>query len=454
MVSQPATLAFEVSLNGRFSPTSSHLSFGYHEGLVIRSVTPANGLVSGGALCRINGSGFSNVGTPSCMFGSLRVPATFELTSDVLRCLVPPRDKDGEVAVRVSLNGQQLLPSTVSFRYDHVSPLSSISPSSGPAIGGTSIRVLDVSAVVCAIGTFLDASLAMTAQETHCLSPPANLSLGSQELLILPSGPWDVEVRLSQNGQQFYDESGNFTYCAEPLISTLVFDRGPLAGGTSVTVLGSSFGGGSSYKCRFGSSAMAVSYDAVRDEVYCVPAATDGTAAVAVSLNGQQFTRDTSPLEFCTPPTVSWLLPATGPIGGGTSVVAHGAGFSRGSNYRCRFGSGAASTVAVANMESDGRAVCVAPRPQCGPGAYDEVVEVSINGESFSADGFAFHEVLLTSLDVTSGPIFGGTTVQVVGTGFIDRSRAGLQSECRWAAALSMRALSMLLQSFVRAPRR
>ena len=48
------------------------------------------------------------------------------------------------------------------------------------------------------------------------------------------------------------------------------------------------------------------------------------------------------------------------------------------------------------------------------------VVEVSINGESFSADGFAFHEVLLTSLDVTSGPIFGGTTVQVVGTGFID----------------------------------
>ena len=115
-----------------------------HAGLIIRSVTPANGLVSGGALCRINGSGISNVGTPSCMFGSLRVPATFELTSDVLRCLVPPRDKDGEVAVRVSLNGQQLLPSTVSFRYDHVSPLSSISPSSGLVIGGTSIRVIGV----------------------------------------------------------------------------------------------------------------------------------------------------------------------------------------------------------------------------------------------------------------------------------------------------------------------
>ena len=141
---------------------------------------------------------------------------------------------------------------------------------------------------------------------------------------------------------------------------------------------GSSFRGGSLYLCRFGSSEVAASHDAEHDEVRCIsPAAVAGVAALAVSLNGQQFTRDTAPFEFYVAPVVSHLLPATGPIGGGTSVIVFGSGFSHGKDYRCRFGSGAESTVVVASMESDSRLACSAPAPRCGPGACEEVLEVS-----------------------------------------------------------------------------
>lgn len=63
---QRALLAFEVSLNG-LSPTSSDVTFYYHDETVISSITPDSGLVASGNLCRLQGAGLFGGDRPTCM---------------------------------------------------------------------------------------------------------------------------------------------------------------------------------------------------------------------------------------------------------------------------------------------------------------------------------------------------------------------------------------------------
>ena len=66
-------------------------------------------------------------------------------------------------------------------------------------------------------------------------------------------------------------------------------------------------------------------------------------------------------------------------------------------------------------MVDDGRITCSTPAPGCGPGACAEVVEGSLNSESYSSSGvpFTFYNITILSLDVASGPSSGGTMINV-----------------------------------------
>ena len=82
-------------------------------------------------------------------------------------------------------------------------------------------------------------------------------------------------------------------------LSRLRFDRGPTSGGTSVSIDGSSFRGGSAYRCRFDASEVNDTYVVAHDELHCLsPAAPAGTAVVEVSLNGQQFSSSGVAFEY------------------------------------------------------------------------------------------------------------------------------------------------------------
>ena len=61
-----------------------------------------------------------------------------------------------------------------------------------------------------------------------------------------------VPTEVSMNSQENTLDQVDFSYYAEPVVSRLNFQRGPVLGGTNVTVTGSSFRGGSVYRCRFG----------------------------------------------------------------------------------------------------------------------------------------------------------------------------------------------------------
>ena len=244
-----------------------------------------------------------------------------------------------------------------------------------------------------------------------------------------------VPVEVSINGQENTSNAIGFSYFAEPTVSYLRFERGPTSGGTSVAIGGSSFRGGSVFVCRFGAHAVNATYSASHDELSCVsPAATAGAVPVEISLNGQQFTTSGVKFTSYSEASVSYLVPSAGPRQGGTAITVFGAGFSHGLDYRCRFhGDAGPAAVVVASMVDDGRLVCSTPAPRCGSGSCAEVVEVSLNSESYSTSGvrFTYHNATVRSLSVVSGPSSGGTTVTVHGTGFMQMSR--VETECRFS---------------------
>lgn len=111
------------------------------------------------------------------------------------------------------------------------------------------------------------------------------------------------------------------------------------------------------------------------------------------------------------PPVLSTLTPAQGPLEGGTTVTLTGTGFTLGA--RVFFGSFEAS---VTSSSPTGITV-ITPANVEGP-SY--VAVVNTDGQSSGVvGGFLYVPVLdISFVQPASGPIAGGSTVQVVGTGF------------------------------------
>ena len=235
-----------------------------------------------------------------------------------------------------------------------------------------------------------------------------------------------VPLGLRMNGQQISEDAVSFSFYAEPTVSSLRFERGPTSGGTSVAIDGSSFRGGSLYRCRFDAAVVNATYSSEHDELRCLSPmrGAAGDSVVEVSLNGQQFTRSGVTYVYYELVVVSHVVPSAGPRTGGTVLTVIGAGFAAGRDFRCRF-EGSPEAVVFATFESDGSVLCTTPPSRCGAGSCTEVVEVSLNSESYSSSGvlFTFYNMTIRSLDVSSGPSSGGTMVTIHGTGFTDMAR-------------------------------
>ena len=158
-------------------------------------------------------------------------------------------------------------------------------------------------------------------------------------------GAQDAALEVSLNSQENTLSEVVFSYYAEPVVSRLHVERGPVAGGSNVTVTGSSFRGGSEYRCRFGGHGSVVhgTYLSELDALHCMaPPQGPANASVEVSLNAQQFTTSGVKFEYYALARVSHVVPIAGPPGGGTQLTVHGEGFSRGLTgwYRCQYGGG------------------------------------------------------------------------------------------------------------------
>lgn len=358
---------------------------------IVTAVSPASGSTTGGTPVTITGSGFS--GTTAVRFGSAAA-ASFAVVSDTQITAVTPAGT-GTVQVTVTTPAGTSSQFVV-YAYTTTSAptLTSATPSSGPAAGGTSVSLT---------GTRFTGTTAVRFGST----PAASFTVVSDTHItaVAPAGSGTVQITVTGPGGT--SNAVPYTYQAAPLVTALSPSQGPVNGGTTVTVTGSGFTGASAV--LFG-SVPATSFTVLSPTqlTAVTPPQTAGPVSVSVVTPAGTYTG--GPVFFyLDAPVLTSISPSTGPTAGGTAVTLTGSHLIEATAVR--FGTTPASSFTVV---SDTQVTAVAPAEPAG------TVQMTVTTAGGTSNAISYTYIsgpVVTALSPTQGPTSGGTVVTVTGTG-------------------------------------
>ena len=212
---------------------SVSVAYTYRAEIEIERVHPVLGAREGGTLLTLYGTGFLDTTTTRCRFALVDVPARL-LAPGQLECRTPMPATSGYVMLEVSTNGQDFSSSGVQYEYLRPVSVWSVEPSQGPTGGGTFVNVsgnaiparsAQLGYVWCRFNTTVVAAAWVSTSEVHCVAPAHAAGM--------------VVVELTVNEQEFTNDGVHFEY--EVVSAYSVYpSSGPVLGGTSVEVRGSS----------------------------------------------------------------------------------------------------------------------------------------------------------------------------------------------------------------------
>ncbi len=267
--------------------------------------------------------------------------------------------------------GDRQMLKSASLFIDAAPTISSLSPASGSASGGTTV-------------TITGANLTGTTAVTFGGIAAANVTVVSATSLTCTApahAAGAVHVALTTT-QGVFTKADGFAYVAEetpgPTVTQLSPDRGAAAGGTLVTVVGTGLAGAS--EVRFGGALATdvVVIDAAT--VQCrTPAGTAGIVPVTITTGSAQAAAS---YRYVGPPVLTTLHPASGPSTGGTMVTITGGQFVDVPSVT--FGDLPATQVVLVDEQT---CTCVTPTQAAGP------VQVKIQtsfGAVMREQGFTF----------------------------------------------------------------
>jgi predicted cupin superfamily sugar epimerase len=222
-----------------------------------------------------------------------------------------------------------------------------------------------------------------------------------------PSGAVDVVVT-NPDGQTARLVNG-FTYQAGPVISSVTPNRGPSAGGTSVAIAGSGFGGPGT-TVTIGGITVAHGGSPTELTVTTPPHPAGSVDIVVTNPDGQQAT-STNAFTYRDGPTISAVAPNQGPTAGGTTVKVSGTGFDLGTTIT--FDGTAATFVSGSSTGYTVRA------PAHAAGSVDVVATNGDGQQATLTDGFTYQAApKIETVSPATGTTLGGTAVTITGTGF------------------------------------
>jgi hypothetical protein len=366
--------------------------FTYLAGPTVSGVSPAAGSLSGGTSVTITGTGFA--GATAVDFGS--TPATNLTVISNTTITVDSPAGNGMVGVNVTTPGGTST-SPPEFTYVAAPTVSGITPTGGPATGGTMVTISGLG--------FTDA----TAVEFGT-TPATTFTLVSASAITAesPAGTGTVDVTVTTpGGTSAASASDRFAYA--PTVSAISPAAGPTGGGTLVTITGTGFAGAT--EVIFGTTpGTIVTVSPTTITAYSPP----GTNYACVTVTTPSGTSASAPADIFTyvaAPTVSGLSPASGSIGGGTLVMITGTGFLGATVVD--FGTTPAFYFTVLSNTS-----ITAASPQ-GTG----IVNVSVTtpgGSSLATsppEQFTYAPSV-SGISPAAGPLQGGTLVSITGIGF------------------------------------
>ncbi|AMY09764.1 IPT/TIG domain protein [Luteitalea pratensis] len=291
--------------------------------------------------------------------------------------------------------------------------ITSLTPSSGPTTGGTTITIsgsdFRAGATVFVGGTPATVTAATDTWAT-VVAPASSAGL--------------VAVTLTNPDGGTYTFPSSFTYVtagapvSDPVITSVTPASGPTTGGSAVTLSGVGFQAGATV--LFGGSPGTVTSVTTTSIKVTNPVGPAGPVTITVvNPDGGSMTMAaafTYVQPAVTAPTISTISPASGPTTGNTLVTMTGTGFKAG--VIVKFGDVAGSVTSVATTTLS----VLTPAAVAGPVAV--TVTNTDGGAASRGAGFTYVATstagspTVTSFSPSFGSIAGGTNVTITGTNF------------------------------------
>jgi large repetitive protein len=407
------TVDVTVTTSGGTSPVVAGDRFTY-TGIApnITSLTPNSGPVAGGTAVTITGTGFTSASTVS-FGGTAGTSVTF--VSDTSLTVTSPARAAGVVDVRVTtVSGTSAVATRDRFTYVAVPTVTSITPTSGPSTGGTTVTITGTrftNTSTVRFGSTAATNVTYVSATSLTAISPSNIAGGT------------VDVRVTTAGGTSAIVAGDrFTYTGvAPTVTSITPASGTRSGGTTVTITGTGFSSASTVSFG-GTAGTAVTFvNTTRLTVRSPARATGGTVDLTVTTVGG--TSVISPADQFTytgiAPAVTSLSPSGGSSLGGDTVTITGTGFTSASTVS--FGGTAGTTVTFVNAS---RLTVISPSSATGGTIDVRVTTVSGTSAVVAADRFTYSggAPTITSISPAIGSRSGGTTVTITGNGFTSAS--------------------------------
>ncbi|MCI0340860.1 MAG: IPT/TIG domain-containing protein [Planctomycetales bacterium] len=373
--------------------------------LAFVSIRPTQGPTTGGTQVTITGSGFVSAGVSAVEFAAT-AGTSLVVSSDTQLLVSTPSASAGAVSVTIRSGGSApAVTEPNAFLYLAGSPpaptVSSVSPSSGPATGGTAVTVagsaFQTGATVTVGGGPCTSVTVLTASRISAATPAGFV------------GPATVVV--TNPDTQSGSLSSGFTYTAvwpAPTVSSVTPSRGPATLTTTVTIVGTGFRAGATvaFGPNFGGVVSLSSTQIV------ATAPTGGPGSVAVTVTNSDGQSASGSFLYDPAPTVSSVSPGSGPTSGGTAVTIAGTGFLAGATVY--IGSGAATGIVVVSSTT---ITCATPAGSAG--AANVQVTNTDTQAGILPGGYTFvPPPAVLSVTPNASATVGGTAVTIAGTGF------------------------------------
>ena len=281
--------------------------------------------------------------------------------------------------------------------------VSSITPSTGSTLGGTTVTIKGTGFVTGATvsigGNEVPSGEVFVGPETEITATTPAGSAGPAAVVVT-----DIDGT-SEGGP-------TYTYIAPPTVESITPNEGPTSGGTEVTIKGKDFAADSTVTIG-GATATEVKVAVDEEEITAkTPAGTPGAAAVIVSDGGGPSNTNVT-FTYIAPPTVSSVAPKEGPEASGTAVTIKGTNLSGASEVK--FGS---TKAPAPTKDTAGEIEVESPAGSAGTVNVTVTTPGGTSAES-SADHFTYIAgPSVESILPSSGPATGASKVTIKGKDF------------------------------------
>ena len=417
----PTEVSVELTLNGEVVSRGVPLFYSIVD-FSVDSIFPTSGAIAGGTPVTVT---LRHKGSERfvrwCHFGDSKVPAVTR--RDGLICPSPRSTFAGDVKIGLGFDESNVHTTNSTFTYVPQPLFSRMEPTNGPELGNTLVVIagdgfVDSEGLGCYFGDKLVAGVLKSGSEVMCATPPMK--------------PGRYTVRITSNGVDTMRIPWQFTFDNAVDVLRVSPSHGSVEGGTQLSVLGKGFidTATDSLACRFTPASLITRAIFVSSsEVICDTPKVGKTdswtgVGIEISLNGLDFATAAAPYTYVPPARITSIEPTEGPTRGGTVVHVRGNNFHSTDHLpRCIFGGKSVNAVLVSASEM----FCASPpRGMTGLVTFD----VTLNGQDYicntrdafggtcldSPHVFGYHSTAnLLSIDPTSGPFTGQTTVNVKG---------------------------------------